>query len=93
MSSRVPVRRFLNAKHILYDYQFGFWPNHLTSLALIEVTDNIFYHLSRNEFVTGLHLDLRKAFDTVNHNILLWKSYNYGIQGITHRWFCGYLEN
>jgi hypothetical protein len=87
------LRSFLNAKHVLYDYQFGFRPNHSTSLALIEVIDNIYYHLDRNEFVMGLYLDLRKAFDTVNHDILLWKLYNYGIRGITHRWFSSYLEN
>jgi hypothetical protein len=83
----------LNAKHVLYDNQFGFRPNHSTSLALIEVIDSIYYHLDRNQFVMWLYLDLRKAFDTVNHHILLWKLYNYGIRGITHRWFSSYLEN
>jgi hypothetical protein len=83
-------KKVLNAKHILYDYQSEFWPK--TSLALIEVIDNLYYHLVRNEFVMGLYLDLRKAFDMVNHDIFLWKLYNYGIRVITHRWFSSYLE-
>jgi hypothetical protein len=47
------LRIFLNATHILYDYLFGFQPNHSTSLARIEVIDNIYYHLDKNEFVMG----------------------------------------
>jgi hypothetical protein len=60
---------------------------------LLEVVDNIYYHLDRNEFVMGLYLDLRKAFDVVNHDILLWNIYNYGIRGMAHTWFSSYLEN
>jgi hypothetical protein len=41
----------------------------------------------------GFYLDLRKAFDTINYDILSWKLYNYGIRRITHRWFSSYLEN
>jgi hypothetical protein len=43
-------------------------PNHSTSLAAIEVTDNIHYHLDRNEFVMGLYLDLRKAYDRLTRH-------------------------
>jgi hypothetical protein len=64
------IKKFFNAKHILHDYQFGFRPNYSTSLALIEVIDNIYYNLDRYEFVMGLYLDFRKTFDTVTHDIL-----------------------
>jgi hypothetical protein len=87
------LRSFLNAKHILYDYQFGFYPNHSTSLALLEVIYNIYYHLDRNEFVMGLYLDMRKAFDAINHDKVLRNLCNYDIRGVTHRWFSSYLEN
>jgi hypothetical protein len=53
------LRSYLSAKHPLYDFQFGFWPNHMTNLALIEIINNIYYHLDRNEFLIGLHLDTR----------------------------------
>ena len=53
----------------------GFRKNHSTSLALIDVIDNIYSCLDNNETVVGIHVDLQKAFDTVDHNILLYKLY------------------
>jgi len=63
----------------LYNYQFGFRQNYSTVLALIDVVDDS--HLENNEYVLVVYLDLQKSFDTVDHNILLWKLYNYGIRG------------
>jgi len=60
---------------------------------LIDVVDDIYSHLENNEYVLGIDLDLRKAFDTVDHNILLWKLYNYGLRGVVHSWFASYLSN
>ena len=62
--------------------QFGFRKNYSTSLALIDVVDNIYEKLDANQTVVGIYLDLTKAFDTVNHDILLYKLQNYGIRGI-----------
>jgi len=68
-------------KHnVLYKYQFGFRKNYSTALALIDVMDNIYEKLDEQYFVIGIYLDLQKASDTVNHEILLHKLYNYGIQ-------------
>ena len=53
----------------------GFRKNHSTSLALIDVIDNIYSCLDNNETVVGIYIDLQKAFDTVDHNILLYKLY------------------
>jgi len=61
-------------------------------LALIEVLDNIYHHLDRREFIIGIHLDLQKAFDTVNHDILLYKLQNYDVRGIVNQWFKSYLS-
>ena len=41
----------------------------------------------------GIHVDLKKAFNTVDHTILLWKLYNNGIRGVLHSWFSSYLKN
>jgi len=83
----------LRKHNILYSCQFGFRRNHSTTLALIEVTDNIYKFLDNNKITVGIYLDLQKAFDTVNHEILLHKMYKYGIRGVVHDWFRNYLSN
>ena len=75
---------FLHKFSVLYQYQFGFRQYHSTSLALIELCDSLYSHLDNHEFVIGMYFDLQKAFDTVDHKILLQKLYNYGIRGIVY---------
>ena len=84
---------FLNHNNTLYKYQFGFRKNHSTSLALIETMDMIYGSLDKGEFVFGIYFDLQKAFDTVDHKILLDKLYNYGIRGNLYEWLVNYLFN
>ena len=62
-------------------------------MALIEIVDNIKTAIDDNKFVCGIFLDLTKAFDTVNHKILLDKLNHYGIRGITNSFFKSYLSN
>ena len=82
---------FLDKCGTIYEYQFGFRKKHSTSLALIEVVDSIYKHLDNHDYVVGIYIDLQKAFDTVDHNILLAKMYKYGIRGTMHKWFQSYL--
>ena len=82
---------FLDKCNIIYEFQFGFRKKHSTSLALIEVIDNIYKQLDEQNFVIGVYFDLQKAFDTVDHKILLDKMYRYGIRGNLHSWFKSYL--
>ena len=84
---------FLTTFHILYDYQFGFRNNHSTILAVTEIVDNIREELDKNNHVLGLYLDLSKAFDCVDHSILLHKMSHYGIRGLANKWFKSYLED
>ena len=53
----------------------------------------IYSHLDLDEIVMGIYVDLHKAFDTVNHDILLYKLYNYGVRGSVFSWFKDYLTN
>jgi len=72
---------YLERNNILYNYQFGFRKNHSTSLALFGVVDNIYQNLDASLTVVGIYLDLTKAFDTVNRDILLYKLQKYGTRG------------
>lgn len=85
--------KHLQTNNVLYKYQFGFRAKHSTSLALIEVIDNIYEQLDNGSTVCGIYLDLQKAFDSVSHDILLKKMYIYGIRGIVYKWFESYLYN
>ena len=62
--------KFLIKHNVLYKYQFGFRKGYSTDMALIEIIDNIKTAIDNNKFVCGIFLDLTKAFDTVNHQIL-----------------------
>jgi len=88
----VRLMSFFNRYNILYDYQFGFRKNYSSALALIEVTNMIYKCLDKEEYVIGLYLDLRKAFDTVNHDVLLSKLFHYGVRGHLYDWFVSYLS-
>ena len=84
------VISFLNRFKILYKYQFGFRENYSTVQAVIEITDNILSELEKKNMVAGIYLDLSKAFDTVDHTILLHKMKHYGIRGLPLKWFESY---
>ena len=84
---------FLKDSEILYEYQFGFRKQHSTNHALLSIIEKIRYSLDNNMYACGIFIDLEKAFDTVNHQILLYKLNHYGIRGVANSWFSSYLSN
>ncbi len=62
-------------------------------MALIEIVHNIFEDLEKGKYKAGIYLDRSKAFDTVDHEILLEKLNHYGIRGQTLTWFKSYLND
>ena len=75
---------FLENNNVLYDKQFGFRNKFSTTHALIEITEKIRQALDKNNFACGIFIDLQKAFDTVNHDILLGKLNYDGVKGISN---------
>ena len=65
----------------------------MTDHALLLIVDKIQRAIESGQFSCGIFLDLRKAFDTVDHDILLAKLYLYGIRGTPYDWFVSYLSN
>ena len=84
---------FLSSKDTLSDKQFGFRKGHSTSAALNYSVRQIEEALNKKKHVLGIFIDLSKAFDTIDHQILLKKLENYGIRGNALNLLSSYLSN
>ena len=83
---------FKNKHDILYKYQFGFRGGMGKNTAMIILIDKIVSALDNGDSVIGVFLDFSKAFDTVDHTILLKKLHKLGIRGVAS-WIKSYLTN
>ena len=84
---------YLKTNKILIPEQFGFQTNLSTDMAILALQNLLAKNISENSFALGLFLDLSKAFDTLDHNILLKKLSHYGIRGVAFDWFRSYLSD
>ena len=84
---------FFEKFQLLYKQQFGCRKQHSTNHAILSIIEDIRNSLDEIEFVCGVFIDLEKAFDTVNHKILLQKLEHYGVRGVCNSWFHFYLSN
>ena len=85
------IVKFLDKQNILSESQYGFRKKRSTNLAILELVTKISKAIDDNEFTMGVFLDVSKAFDTVDHVILLQKLEHYGIRGVALDWFKNYL--
>ena len=84
---------FLDKNNIIYKHQFGFQKNKSTTQAVFDLYTRIVGALDKGNYACSVFLDFAKAFDTVDHRILLSKLQNYGIRGVANDWFESYLTN
>ena len=87
------LQDFLKTSEMLYKVQFGFRKTYSTNHALLSIVEKFRNSLDKNMYTCGIFIDLEKAFDTVNHHIILSKLNHYGIRGVANSWFASYLSN
>ena len=84
---------YLNKYKLLYEAQSGFRKHHSCQTTLIRLINDWLSHIDKGTIVGAIFFDLKKAFDVVDHEILLQKLALYGVRGTSLRWFESYLSN
>ena len=84
---------FLSSQGVFYQSQYGFRPQHSTNHAVHEFVDDTIDSFDDKKHTIGIFLDLSKAFDTIDHNILISKPEWYGVRGMALDWFRSFLDN
>ena len=90
---QTPLGHYLEKHSILTENQFGFRSNRDTCSAVADMIDKVTEKLDAYNYSLGLFIDLSKAFDTLDHAILIAKLEFYGVRGNALKWFRSYLSN
>ena len=85
--------KYLSENSILYEKQFGFQTSHSTEHAILLLVNQLYQSFDESKFTLGIFTDLSKAFDIVDHKILIKQLELYGIKGWNVGWFESYLSN
>ena len=87
------MKDYIDKHNLLYSSQYGFRKGHSTQHAILDIVNAIEINVNQGLFSWGVFIDLKKAFDNVDYNILLGKLNHYGFRGIINDWFSSYLNN
>ena len=87
------LMNFIEENKIIYEHQFGFQKGKSTSQAILDMSTKIVNAIEKRELSCCVFLDFAKAFDTVDHTILIKKLDYYGIRGTALEWFKSYLSD
>ena len=86
------LKSFMIRNDIFFTSQYGFRENCSTQHAILDILNKIQNNIDKKLFSCGIFINLKKAFDTVDHSILLHKLHHYGIRRIINDWFSSYLS-
>ena len=84
---------YFTSNNLFHANQYGFRTGYSTELAVSEMIDRIYLDLDVKQIPIAIFLDLSKAFDTINHNVLIRKLEHYGIKNVELEWFKSYINN
>lgn len=89
---QVRLTKYLISRNILSKNQYGFREKHSPYMALLDMCDNVTKNMDAGNFSLAIFIDLQKAFDSLDHKLLLNKLAHYGIRGVALEWFSSYLS-
>ena len=87
------LQSFMDKNCLISECQYGFRSGYSTSSALMELIEELSSALDSKQVTVGVFIDLKKAFDTIDHKLLMHKLEHYGIRGESNNWLKSYLEN
>ena len=89
--AHIQLYDYFKVNKLFYTNQYGFRDDHSTELATLELIDRVNEDLDNKKYPIAIYMDLSKAFDTLDHNIMLFKLQYYGVSGSALSWFQSYL--
>ena len=89
----IQLYNYFDKNSLLYEHQYGFRPGFSTYMTVSNLHDKILFAIDHNEIPLAIFLDLSKAFDTIDHNIIVSKLKHYGISQNELSWFKNYLSD